>query len=220
MSKHIGLALILFAASFANAATISFGILGPGVSGDITLTYGPGTDATYPQGFEVTGISGTFSDSNSGLNIVNATIGSLVAINPATPDSGNLLAPADFSRFAVAAGLPPVSNGFVTYDNLYYPGGSPQTATDYPAQGGIFDIYGLLFNIGGGQVVNLWSNGNFTGGIGPVDYGVAVATSATALDYVTGGVNVVPEPGTFALLGTGLLGMLAARRLRTGSSKQ
>ena len=55
--------------------------------------------------------------------------------------------------------------------------------------GGILDIYGLLFDIGGGRVVDLWSNGDFSGtGAGPIDYGVAVATHDTALDYVGGGV--------------------------------
>ena len=122
------------AASFpwrANAATVDFTFAGPGVSGAIHLTYGPSTDAKYPQAFEATAISGFFSDSNNGLNIVNASIGPLVPITHATPELGNLLAPNDFSRFAVATGLDPISNGFLTYDNLYYPGGSPQTASDY-----------------------------------------------------------------------------------------
>ena len=67
-----------------------------------------------------------------------------------------------------------------------------------------------LFNIGGGKVANLWSNGNF--GSGPIDYGVAVATTNTSLDYVGGGVSITPEPGAFGLLGSGLLGMLVWRR--------
>ena len=194
----------------ANAGTVNFSFAGPGVSGTIALTYGPATDGKYSQAFEATGISGTFSDTNSGLNVVNATIGQLVPINHATPEATNLLAPLDFSRFAVAAGLPPDNNGFLSYDNLFYPGGSPQTASDYPGQGGILDIYGLLFNIGGGKVANLWSNGNF--GSGPIDYGVAVATTNTSLDYVGGGVSITPEPGAFGLLGSGLLGMLVWRR--------
>src|SRR5580692_9287341 len=147
----------------ANASTFQFSFTGPGVGGTIDLTYGAATDGKYPQAFEVTGISGTFSDSNNGLNIVNAPIGSLVAITHDTPDPDNLLAPLDFSRFAVATGLSPDSDGFLTYDNLFWPGGSPPTASDYTVHGGFLDIYGLLFNIGGGRVVDFWSNGDFSG---------------------------------------------------------
>jgi hypothetical protein len=47
------------------------------------------------------------------------------------------------------------------------------------------DIYGLLFDLGGGRVVDFWSNRHFSG-TGPcaIDYGVAVATHDTSLDYV------------------------------------
>lgn len=212
--KLVVSATLLLAGSLslhANASTFDFTFAGAGVSGTVDLTYGTATDAKYPQAFEVTGISGIFSDSNNGLNIVNVPIGPLEPIKHDTPDPTNLLAPHDFSRFAVATGLPPVSNGVLTYDNLYYPGGSPQTASDYPLHGGFVDIYGLLFDIGGGRVVDFWSNGTPTG-TGHIDYGVAVATPATALDYVSGGVSVTPEPATLALFGSGLLGMLVWRR--------
>ena len=190
----------------AKASTFQFGFAGPGVSGLVDLTYGTATDLKYPQAFEVTGISGVFSDSNNGLDIVNAPIGPLVPITHDTPEPTNLLAPNDFSRFPVATGLPPENNGFVTYDNLFYPGGSPQTASDYPFHGGVLDIYGLMFDIGGGRVVDVWSNGDFSGtGNGAIDYGVAVASSATSLDYVSGGVTVTPEPNAMALFGSGLL---------------
>lgn len=209
-------ATLLFAASLpwqANASTFGFSFAGDGVSGTVELTYGTATDAKYPEAFEITGISGTFSDSNNGLNIVNASIGSLVPITHDTPEPDNLLAPNDFSRFAVATGLSAESNGFLTYDNLLYPGGSPATASDYPLHGGFLDIYGLMFNIGNGRVVDIWSNGNITG-TAPFDYGVGVATSATALDYVGGGVTATatPEPSALALVASGLLGMLAWRR--------
>ena len=157
-------AALLAAASLpwqANASTFDFTFTGPGVSGSIQLTYGSATDAKYPQAFEVTGISGTFSDSNNGLNLVNVPIGPLVPITRDTPEPGNLLAPHDFSRFAVATGLSPQSNGFLTYDNLFYPGGSPPTASDDTIHGGILDIDGLMFEIGGGTEVDLWSNGDF-----------------------------------------------------------
>jgi PEP-CTERM motif len=88
------------------------------------------------------------------------------------------------------------------------PGGSPPTATDYPIGGGFLDIYGLLFDFGGRRVVNFWSNGDLGSG---VDYGVAVATSAMSLDYVSGGV-VVPEPGSLALLVTAIALFGAIRR--------
>jgi hypothetical protein len=209
------LGMVAATAGQASASTIGVVFSGPGVSGSLQLTYGAGTDANYPNAFEVTGITGTFSDSNNGLNIVNASIGAPVAINHATPEPGNLLAPNDFSRFAVASGLSPQNNGFLTYDNLFWPGGSPQTASDYPPHGGFLDIYGLMFVIAGGQVVDLWSNGSFGG---PADYGVAVATSAEALDYVSGGVVAfAPEPGSLWLLASGLLGLLAWRGPRAAA---
>jgi hypothetical protein len=209
-------ATLLLAASLpwqAKASTFNFAFSGPGVSGTVDLIYDAVTDAKYPQAFEVTGISGTFSDSNNGLNLVNVPIGPLEPIKHDTPEPTNLLAPNDFSRFPVATGLPAQNNGFLTYDNLFYPGGSPQTASDYPFHGGFVDIYGLLFDIGGGKVVDFWSNGDFSGtGQGPIDYGVAVATPDTSLDYVGGGVTVAPEPSTSAMLGIGLLGMLVWMR--------
>jgi hypothetical protein len=190
----------------ARAADYSFGFTGPGVSGSVTLTYGAATDSKYPDAFEVTGISGTFSDSNNGLNIVNATIGSLVPVTHDAPEATNLLAPHDFSRFLVATGT---DHGSLSFDNLVWPGGSPQTASDYPFHGGFLDIYGLLFDIGDGRVVNLWSNGVVP--VTGLDYGVAVATASNALDYVGGGVAVVPEPSTYLMFGAGLLAILAFR---------
>ncbi len=157
-------------------------------------------------------MSGLFSDSNNGLNIVNASINSLVAVTHDTPEPSNFLAPNDFSRFPVTTGL---LHGSLSYDNLFWLGGSPQTASDYPFHGGFLDIYGLLFNIDGGKVVDLWSNGDFSGtGKAPIDYGVAVVDQAQAYDFVEGRVGVAaPDSGPGAMaLGTCLLGMLALKR--------
>jgi len=194
----------------ARATTADVSFYGPGVQGSLVLTYGTATDAKYNNAFEVTWISGTFSDSNNSLDIVNAPVLSLVPINYATPEPTNLLAPHDFSKFPVASGLPPESNGVITYDNLFWPGGSVPTASDYTVHGGFLDIYGLMFTIAGGDVVDFWSNGIFGGP--RADYGVAVATSDQALDYVSGGVTGVPEPDSLYLLAGGVLGLLFYRR--------
>ena len=190
----------------------SFSFLGYGVSGNLTLSYGPTSDAKYPNGFAMTGVSGSFTDTNNGLNINNAPVGSLVAINPTPPaDPLNTPAPHDFSVFAVAAGLPAQSGGVLSYDNLYWPDGSPVTCIGYPFAGGFLDTYGMMFGIGNGQVVDIFSNGDTGHG---VDYGVAVASASNALDYVSGGVTTTttPEPGTAWLLGSGLVGMVGWRR--------
>ena len=197
----------------AHAAPFDFSFSGPGVSGTVELTYGTATDSRYPGAFVVTGATGTFSDANIGVS--NAQITGVVPRNFASPEPANLAAPASFSKFTVAAGLPTVDNNSLSYDDLFWPGGSVQTASDYDAHGGFFDIYGLLFDIGGGRVVNFWSNGDTGGG---VNYGVAVATSATALDYVGGGVAVnaagvaVPEAGSLAMLAAGIVMLGALRR--------
>ena len=215
-------ALILASLSFqAKASTFTFDFAGSGVSGAITVTYGAATDTKVTTGHVVNGVTGTYSDSNLGLNIVNAAITGLVPINPTAPDSTNFLAPADFSRFT-ASGLdsvgdmPPAPGApaptSLSYDNLFYPGGSPGVATDYPFGGGVLDIYGLIFALNNGDVVNLWSNGVPPGG--SLSYGAAVVngTNNQALDYESAGVQVTPEPSSLALIAGGLFGLLALRK--------
>ena len=205
MAALAGMALV----SRADAATIPIQFSGPGVSGSLVLTIGTTTDAKYPNALEVTGISGTFSDTNISPAIVNVPVGPLIPVNNATPEVGNDLAPHDFSRFAVASGLPAVNNGFLTYDNLFWPGGAPPTASDFDGAGGFLDIYGLMFSIGGGIVVDLFDNGvSPTTGADYGGYGVGVANSDMALDYVAGGVSAsTPEPSTWAMMPLGFAGL-------------
>ncbi|AWN15539.1 PEP-CTERM sorting domain-containing protein [Salinisphaera sp. LB1] len=218
--KHFGLAalaslsLLISGPALATVTYLNFSA--SGISGALALTYGSATDALYSDGYEITGISGTFSDANNGLDISNENITSLVAVNNATPEPTNRLAPHDFSRFPVASGLSPNSNGYLTYDNLIWPGGSPQTATDYPFHGGLLDIYGLLFNLGNGDVVGLWSDGiGSPGSSGTAFYGVAVATHTQALDYVSPGVSV-PEPGSLPMFLAALCLVLGMGRRHLG----
>jgi len=82
----------------AGAATVPLHFNGPGVSGSLVLTVGTTTDAKYPDAFEITAVSGTFSDTNNGLDIINAAVGPLQPINFATPEPTNLRAPHDFSN--------------------------------------------------------------------------------------------------------------------------
>ena len=212
-SKLFTLVATLALAPLAHAATYNFSFTGPSVSGSVDMTYGTATDARYPQAIEITGASGTFSDANLGIS--NTAITGLVPITHSTPASDNHLAPADFSRFPVATGT---QYGFLSFSNLFYPDGSPQTATTYPFHGGIFDIYGLLLTIGGGRVVDIWSNGVLPMTTFP-DYAVAVATSASSLDYVSGGVTPTPEPGTLCLLASGTLGAAVQLRRRLRPSR-
>lgn len=222
--KHKSAIALLFAAATlsapASADTYSYAFSGSGVSGKVSLVYAPNPNTgsplnSSPNTFDpvgsyiVTGATGTFNDANIGLA---TTITGVVPSNPSDPEPTNLMAPASFGFYTVTGGVPGpggVAPGF-SYDNLFYPGGSPATATDYTFHGGFLDIYGLVFTTADGKAVNFWSNGDFGGG---PTYGAGVTDGIKVLDYAGNiAANTVPEPVTWAMMVVGIGFVGAAMR--------
>src|SRR6185312_12096317 len=125
----------------ARADSFNFSFNGGGLSGSGVLTVSNTAVPGVPGGYQVTGISGTFSDANIGLS--NAAITGVQT----TSLPSNINADGTF--------IPPgqASDGFgFSYDNLFYPDGNspavcPPDPTDpngeYPFGGGVLDIYSL-----------------------------------------------------------------------------
>ncbi len=217
--------LAILLVPYAHATPVEIGFNGAGGSGHASLTVGSDTTAGDPAGAQViTGATGTFSDTNIGLN--NVSITGVVARNFATPNDvadgswqpGDVPFPASFSELAVLN--PPPGDTAITYSDLFYADGSLQSCWDYPFAGGFLDTYGVMFTLGNGGFVDLWSDGvtapmafgpTWPGGL---TYGFAVIDNTlTVSDFQFVGVNAaVPEPNFLWLLGAGILGLLVWRR--------
>jgi hypothetical protein len=198
----------------AKADSFNFSFSGGGLSATGVLDVSPTAVPGVPDGYQITGIRGTFSDANTGLT--NASITGLVNTSlpsPINPD-GTFLPP---GTFAITV---PAGDEGLSFDNLFYPNGDspaicPPSPTEpgYPFHGGSLDIYGVLFTVDGGYTVDMWSNGVLPGSTSP-DYGVtdAIGTTRGNSADVSFAASPVPEPGSLVLLGTGMLGLVGTVR--------
>ncbi len=209
--KHYYVLFGLFAAVIQAPAVLAdgfyFSFNGSGVSSSGTLWVSP---SSTPGVDEITGITGTFTDSNVGIS--GAITGLYQPVSYVSDTSVGIA----------------FTTGGLSYDDLFYPSGNaPPLCFDpvthqltYPFYGGQLDIFGVAFDISGGYVGEFWSNGNIPG-LGLV-YAAGVANATGLVDNPNAGSDSVPpgrfgsftttptpEPGSLPLLGFGTLGLAA-----------
>jgi hypothetical protein len=208
-------------APLGSADTFGFSFNGGGITSSGTLTAVLAPDDTSgtvtPGTYEVTGITGTFSDTNVGIS------GTITG----------LYAPISYVTVLAATGSNPVAftGGGLSYDDLFFPlGNSPADCPGYPFSGGDFDILGVAFDVSGGYVGEFFSNGIIPGLSGPV-YAAADANATELLDNpnaggdsgpvgVLGSFTATPEPGTLPLLGGALAAAAVMRRFAGARLRQ
>lgn len=207
----------------AHATPVQIGFNGGGASGHVSLTIGPDSVSGDPGGAEaITNARGTFSDTN--LGITNALITGVYALKFSTPARpGDIpFVPKSFSYIPSVGGA---NLGIAaSYDNLFYLTGSPQVCnpTEYPFSGGFLDVFGALFKLNNGDVVNLFSWGVIPGGPS-LNFGLSVLTGSDSDGWspIDAAYNVraaVPEPKFLWLFGAGMLGLFAWRRSKEMST--
>lgn len=214
----IALAAAAFA-SQAQAGVVFFQFGGGPFSGKGTFTVTPNVSSADPDllcgtagqnpcradppgAYAITAVTGTFTDAADG--IFNAKITGLVPINPAKErdPAFDPLVPTSLSFVDYPGDKGPA--GALTYNNLFFYGGSPIDCL-FPYFGTFVDVFGVAFTVDGGYIADLWGDGNM---FGPhtTTYGVGVTDGKDGLQYQFAGVNAsfsVPEPSTWALMLTG-----------------
>ena len=224
------LLVLLMMGQQAHANKWTVGFTGAGVNARITFTGVPNVEPPDPNplcgtpgqnpcrhdppgAYMLTGISGSFSDSNIGIH--NASITGLIPISP-TNERDVVFDPAvptSLSYIDFTNENPPGAG--LSYNNLFFPDGNPIDC-DYPFSGTLLDVFGAAFTISGGDTVVLWGDGDFL--FGPLTYGVGVvdASLTNELDYQFAGISA-PEPDALWLLAPGMLLLaLPAWRRRRG----
>jgi len=217
----------------ASARVVDWSIDGLGVSGHGTFSIVPDHSPPDPDplcgtaghnpcrsdpagAWAITGVSGVITDANAG--VADAAITGLIPINPA-PERDPVfdpLVPSSLSFYD----YDPANNGDFTYNNLFFPNGSPIDCA-FPFAGTFVDVFGAAFTLAGGYVADLWGDGDFpVPGGGTQTYGFRLEQGTQELDNQFAGINGVaaaPEPAAWMLLLAGFSGLgLVLRRRRTG----
>lgn len=214
--------ILVSAPCLAKADNYTFSFSGGGLSGSGVLTTSNAVVPGVPGAQQVTGISGTFTDSIAGFT------GAITGLQPTSLPSninptGTFVPPGDAAGFS--------------FDNLLYPAGNspavcpPPGPGDpnppYPFGGGLLDIYGLLFNVQGGYSVDLWSNGvipnlGLTYGVGDSLNGVRIDGFGAPFSGTSVQVSIAPtpEPESLLLLVSSLPALLLVARKKLKAAKQ